>query len=308
MKSVAEIRTQLFPAQVPLAVTAVHDESGIYKADRYFVTGFVFVPDSHLQGLLADLRRAREKHDYWGEIHYSRLSQIDGRWGAKFRTASDWMDALEARMVEGATMAKILAVDLRAPTYEHDRFRGRRHFAYNRFTRMALEAGIRWCFDDAGAIRIRLLSDAKSRRPGGDDEDPAEVDNFARYLPRVVARRAGAPGWPAVSFLPDLVEEVAPGGRHEDCEPECELIQVADLVVSSVAAAIRGPSLKPGKRQPAQRAARWVREGERGRGRPPRMWRRFSCSVFVPGAARPWPEPVPLAIDPGVLDGQLALL
>ena len=305
MESTAELRPQRFPGAAPLQVTALHDESGKYKSDRYFVTGFVFVLNSCLQELVTELLEARERHDYWGEVHYKEVREVEGRWGAKFRTTSDWADAIEARMVQGSVRAKVLAVDCRTPTYDHKHFGGRPHFAYNRFTRMALEAGIRWCFAATVTLQLRLLSDEKSRRPGGDDRDP-DGDNFASYLPAVTARRVlNEPGWPDVSFIPARVQEVSPGQYHQDCSPECELIQVADLVISSVAAAIRGPSTQPAKHQLARRAARWVRESE-----DPhlgRLWQKFSSSVFVPGASTPWPKPIPLAIGPDPSEEQVAL-
>lgn len=115
------------------------------------------------------------------------------------------------------------------------------------------------------------------------------------------------PGWPSVSFEPTRVEEVDPGADHHGCSADCELIQVADLVVSAVAAAIRGPSGQKAKRRIARTAAEWVRESRYGNWTPRLALRRkFGASVFVPGVDHPWPEPVPLAIDPGGGEDQLS--
>jgi len=297
------------PESAPIRLVAVHDESGKYGADRFFVSGFVYVQEDQVPGLVRALREAREAEDYWREIHYCRVGEVDGRWGAKFRTASAWLDAFEAGLVSGTTRAAVLAVDCRSPSYDHGRFRRRPHFAYNRFTRMALEAGIRWLFDGAGGISLRILSDGKSRRAGGDDEDPDEADNFCSYLPRIARRRIGAESdWPDVRFSPGRVEEIHPGRVHRSCSNECELVQLADLVVSSVGAALRGPSGKPGKRELARRAAGWVRDsgGSKGRRRL-NLFRRFSASLFVPGGEPAWPKNFPLSINPQAGPGQMGL-
>lgn len=304
------VKPSMFGGAEALPLLGVHDESGIYRAHRYFVTGFVFVPEANVNDLLRDLRTVRVDLDYWGEVHYCRVGSVSGPWSAKYETARDWAAVVEAAMVAGTVRAKVLAVDVRARTYEHQRFRRHRHFAYNRFTRLALESGLQWCYGSESALRVRLLSDAKSRRPGGDDEEPAGGDNFTEYLPKIAARRIqGEPTWPNVEFVPNRVEEVDPGDVHRECEPECELVQLADLVISAVAAAIRGPSEKAGKRRLARTAAGWVRESRYGNWKPRlNLWRKFSASLFVPGAADCWPEPVPLAIDPAAGDDQLSLL
>src|SRR5205085_89830 len=129
------------------------------------------------------------------------------------------------------------------------------------------------------------LSDSKSRRPGGDDEDPSAGDNFCRYLPRRAGSRiATEPGWPSVTFLPPRVEEITPGKEHGACSEECELVQLADLVVSSSAAAMRGPSAQPARQELARRAGGWIRDTGRRRGRRLHLFRRFSISLFAPGA------------------------
>lgn len=299
------IRSEL----APVRLVAVHDESGRYGAERFFLSGFVFVQEGQLPGLLRALREAREAEDYWGEIHYCRVGEVNGRWGAKFRTASAWLDAFEGGLSSGTVRAGVLAVDCRSPHYDHARFRGRPHFAYNRFTRMALETGIQWLFRGTESIRLRILSDGKSRRTGGDDEDPEEVDNFRSYLPRLTRRRIDAePEWPDVTFSPGGVEEIQPGRVHRSCSDECELVQLADLVVSPVGAALRGPSGKPGKRELARRAAGWIRDcGSTAGRRRLNLFRRFSASLFVPGADAAWPRYFPVRISPEVGPGQLGL-
>jgi hypothetical protein len=302
----------LFRGADELSVVGVHDESGTYGVGRYFITGFLFVLGPHLPELLADLQAARDRHDYWGEIHYCKLTVMgDGPWGAKFRVARDWADILQAAMVSGGARAYVLAVDTTCATFDHRIFRGRSHHAYNRFTRIALETGVQWCFRRESALRLRLLSDAKSRRAGGDDEVPgAAGDNFVDYLPRIASRRIRRePRWPRVTFAPNRVKTVDPGEWHEGCEDDdCELVQAADLVVSSVAAAIRGPSGKPAKYEIARIAARWVRAGEYGhRGEGLDLWRRFGASVFLPGAPKAWLDVAPLAIELGKNKDQSSL-
>ncbi len=291
---------------LPLKLLAVHDESGMYRTDRHFVTGFVFVDERHPGSLLAGMRAARERFDYWRELHYCRIKCIGT---AKAKTAAVWFDELDLAMGAGLAKAYVLAVDTRVPSFDHDRFRGRPHRAYNRFTRMALEVGIRWLYGTDSRLSLRVLSDGKSRRPGGDDEDPASGDNFCSYLPLMTRRRAIAEReWPSVVFSPGLVEEVRPGAHHIECGPECELVQLSDLVVSSAGAAIRGPSRQAGRRELARRAGAWIRAGEGSNwDRPSDRFRTFRGGLFLPGAEDAWPKRLPLKVDLCAGPGQEAL-
>ncbi len=300
----------LFQGAAELPLVAVHDESGRYRVDRYFVTGFVFIKAGDAAALAEGLRDARERGDYWRELHYLKMTEVDGRSGAKFRVASRWLDQFERALAAGSVSVSVLAVDCRCPTYDHARFRRRPHYAYNRFTRMALEGGIRWLYPDTQALSIRVLSDGKSRnRRGGDEDYPDAGDNFCSYLPRMARNRiARETDWPGVAFVPPVVEEVAPTqDGHDDCSLECEFVQLADLVVSSVGAALRGASKKPAKRELAHRAAGWVRDAEGRRGRRLELFRRFSFSVFAPGGEPAFARQAPLAIEPGVHPNQIGL-
>jgi hypothetical protein len=257
------------------------------------------------------MRAMRVREGYWGGIHYARMSETTGGFGAKYRVASLWLDILESSWRAGIAKTAVLVIDRQAPEFGHDRFRGRPHFAYNRFTRMALENGVLWLYPKIEALQLRVLSDGKSRRGGGDDENPTDPDNFCDYLPAVARRRMTGDGrWPNdVQFEPGHVEEVSPIGPHEGCSDECELMQLTDLVVSSVGAAVRGPSGKLAKAELARRAARWITDitpgGRRG---PPKLdlYRRFDASLFAPGATPAWGPP-PLAMSPDAKPGQLDL-
>lgn len=292
---------------VPLV--AVHDESGLYKRDRYFTTGFVFASQGGLSEFCDALLAVRQKEDYWREVHYNGLRGTGGKSGSKYRTAMGWFDAIEREMVSGGLRAYVLTVDSHGPNFNHRIFAKHPEWAYNRFTRMALENAVQWLFKGSDPLKIRLLTDGKTRRPGGDDLNPRAGDNFSQYLPQQAYWRIRQEAtWPHVVFDPRQVEDVHPGKSHPEGEPECELVQVADLVVSAVGAAIRDPGRKRAKRRAAARAASWVRKTQRDQWvRMGPFHRKFMATLFRPGENPAWIDPVPLAVNPRISEEQEVL-
>ncbi len=156
-----------------------HDESIPNK--RWLLIGLTFVDHRHLEEVRMVLNQARKQENYFGEIHFSALPKsFDGPYGAKARVARRWMQAYEDHLSEKAYFS-CLAVDRHSPAFEHRRFTHDFH-AYNRFTAMALKAGIAWHLGPKklDRVTIRFVSDAKDRasRP-----DQGMVDNFDEYLP-----------------------------------------------------------------------------------------------------------------------------
>lgn len=135
-----------------------HDESIPNK--RWLLIGLVFVQAKHVDEVREMLRQARQAEGYSGEIHFNALPKsFGGDYGAKARVARRWMRMFEESLAEVARFS-CLAVDRQSPKYEHSRFKTDFH-AYNRFTAMALKAGIAWHLVPSGwdELLIRFISD-----------------------------------------------------------------------------------------------------------------------------------------------------
>ncbi len=116
-----------------------HDESQPNK--RWLLIGLLFVEEKDLEGVRKALYEYRSRENYFGEIHFSDLpGSFGGVGGAKARTARAWLRAFESGLCEKVFFSA-LAVDRASRAYEHKRFAKDFH-AYNRFTAMALKAGI----------------------------------------------------------------------------------------------------------------------------------------------------------------------
>jgi hypothetical protein len=145
-----------------------HDESEPSK--RWLLIGLLFVQRLHLDEVQAVLRHVQRTENCVSEIHFSALPKsFGGQWGAK------------ARVLHDRVFFSALAVDRYCPRYEHKRFTEDFH-AYNRFTAMALKAGIAWHLGPQrlDELSIHFVSDAKDRasRPG-----QRMIENFENYLP-----------------------------------------------------------------------------------------------------------------------------
>ncbi|MGQ9859514.1 MAG: hypothetical protein ACUVS3_12625 [Thermodesulfobacteriota bacterium] len=156
-----------------------HDESQPNK--RWLLIGLLFVQKRRLKLVRRALEVCRQQENYFGEIHFSELpGSFGGAGGPKARTAHAWMRAYERGLCNKAFFSA-LAVDQASPKYEHRRFTKDFH-AYNRFTAMALKAGIAWHLGPKGLdeVHITFVSDKKDRatRP-----DHKWRDNFEDYIP-----------------------------------------------------------------------------------------------------------------------------
>ncbi len=217
-----------------------HDESIPNK--RWLLIGLSFVKKVDIDHVRAALRTAREKEGgYSGEIHFSKLPKsFDGAYGAKARVARRWMQAFENGLAESLNFS-CLAVDRHSPAYEHRRFTREFH-AYNRFTAMALKAGIAWHIhpEDFDQLNMEFVSDVKDRttRP-----DRGLIDNFEDYLPyraeldSFLAQLSGR-YFPAVKLTMQLQDSA-----------EEDLLQFTDLILGAIQMALVAASSRPVKRK-----------------------------------------------------------
>ncbi|MCD6463472.1 MAG: DUF3800 domain-containing protein [Thermotogae bacterium] len=256
-----------------------HDESIPNK--RWLLIGLLFVRDSDKDVVVKILKYWRQKENYWGEIHFSELpSSFGGEWGAKARVARSWLKAYENGLYEMAFFTA-LAVDKGSPAFEHKRFSNDYHI-YNRFTAMALKAGISWFLGSQKfkEVHINFVSDAKDRstRP-----DKGMIDNFEDYIPyRAVLdsylSKLGGKNYPNV--IVDLKLENSASN---------DLLQLCDLMLGATQAALTGNSKRKTKKELGRKIVRWHEDTQK----PPwdqeyKFHRKFSIWAFPNENGQPY--------------------
>lgn len=282
-----------YPTTRTAEYSVFHDESAPNK--RWLLIGLLFVRTLHLDEVRATLSYLRQREDYHGEIHFSALpGSFGGSWGAKARTAREWLRCFQ-NSLHDRVFFSTLAVDRHSPSYEHERFTKDFH-AYNRFTAMALKAGIAWHLgpQQLDSLKISFLSDAKDRasRP-----DRQWIDNFEEYLPyraELDAFLSQAEGRPYPSVSLDLT---LPSSASDD------LLQFCDLMLGATQMALVAGSSRRTKRELGQMIVRWCRDLEQ----PPwkqqfGLHRKFNLWAFPDQQGGPYNR-VELALN--VDDGQL---
>lgn len=291
------------PREAPFL--AFHDESGRYKTDRWFIVGLLLVPAEAEEDLVRTLAEARRAEDYQGEVHFNELA---GAWAGEFAgkalVARRWLKQYVSQLSH-LSFFYALAVDTRSPAFDHGRF-PRRHFAYNRFTRMALISALAWELRRYSRISLQVYSDEKARsrrrvdvaRLARDDED-----NFQEYLSKAiendVARRLAAStrAYPRVRSLGDVIT-INPKPALQDAElhPKAELLQLADVILGAVAQAIHPRSSRPTKRDLGHMVAEWILDTRKEPWKQRlNLHRRFSVAYFPDGDGRPYTHgPLPI--------------
>jgi len=249
------------PAQ-EVVINAYMDSSGDVSSDRWLIFGVLLVPQSKQGPVVQSLYEIRANHDYDGEIHYAELpGKFEGLWSAKVRIARDWLKAFGRRYL-ATCWFQVLAVD----THSLDNYREtfhRDHFAYNRFARMAFDCAIPWFLKGYGKVCLRMFLDSWTER-----NDP--TDNIKVYLPgqtqqSIQERRQRKPNsYPElICECPAVPVESNPRKVPRDLRDECELIQLTDTVLGSVANAIRGEADRPTKAQLSHIVSDWMRDTRR---------------------------------------------
>jgi len=271
-----------------------HDESIPNK--RWLLIGLLFVAARRVDTVREVLQEHREKEGYSGEIHFSELPKsFGGEYGAKARAARRWMRAYEATLKEDVPFSA-LAVDRRASAYEHKRF-SKDYYAYNRFTAMALKAGIAWHLGPLklDKLHVQFVSDAKDRmtRP-----DQGMVDNFEQYVPY----RAQVDAWLSQAQgkrYPSLSLRI----RQEDSSSD-DLLQLTDLLLGATQTALSSGASHKTKRELGAMVVRWCHDlrkapWEQQYG----LHRKYNLWAFPDDEGRPYNKlPLQLRVD----DGQLS--
>ncbi|WP_447973909.1 hypothetical protein [Nitrospira sp. Kam-Ns4a] len=260
--------------------------------------GLLFVQTLHLDEVRSVLHYFRKREHYSGEIHFSALpGSFGGSWGAKARVAREWLRCFQNNLSDRVCFSA-LAVDRHSPRHEHRRFTKDFH-AYNRFTAMALKAGIAWHLGPRNLddLTIHFFSDAKDRatRP-----DCGWTDNFESYLPY----RAELDG-----FLSQLDRRPYPSVSLDltlrDSTGE-DLLQLCDLILGATQMVLVAGSSRATKQELGEMIVRWCRDLQQ----PPwnqqfGLHRKFNLWAFPDQHGRPYNR-VGLALT--VNDGQMRLL
>lgn len=155
-----------------------HDESIPNK--NWLLIGLIFVDSKYINDVNKCLHDIKKKENYYNEIHFCKLpSSFAGAWGHKARISKEWISLYRNHLCEFANFS-LLAVNKRSPTFDRNNFRTD-FYCYNRFTAMALKAGISWHVAPLGYKKIEIIfvSDKKDRCS---HSDKGFVDNFEDYL------------------------------------------------------------------------------------------------------------------------------
>lgn len=272
-----------------------HDESIPNK--RWLLIGLLFVRKEHLKEVRAVLQNSRTEYDYHGEIHFSDLPKsFGGQGGAKAQVARQWLRSYQNSLCDRAFFSA-LAVDRHSPKYERKRFTKEFH-AYNRFTAMALKAGIAWHLgpQQLDYLTIHFVSDKKNRasRP-----DQGWTDNFESYLPYraeldvFLSQQDNRP-YPSLGLTLEPKESTREN-----------LLQLCDLLLGATQIALVAGSLRTTKRELGTMVVRWCQDLLR----PPweqkfKLHRKFNLWAFPDEEGKPY-DRVPLALQ--VDDEQMSM-
>jgi hypothetical protein len=286
--------------QREVAFLAFHDESGRYKTDRWFIVGLLLLPAEAEEDIVQALAEARRAEGYQGEVHFNELAgSWSGAFARKALVARRWLKQYVSQLSQ-MSFFYALAIDTRSPAFDHARF-PRRHFAYNRFTRMALTSALAWELHRYSSVALQVYSDEKTR--GGRRADlaaltRADEDNFEEYISRAVekdvAERRAASGraYPRVRSLGDVITLNPRFGLHDPrLRPKAELLQLADVILGAVAQAIHPGSSRATKRDLGCMVADWILDTRK------EPWkqrldlhRRFSVAYFPDADGRPYTD------------------
>jgi len=220
-----------------------HDESGTIKGKgRWFFTGLLFVPLDKLEEVKSSLNDIKIRYGCIShEIHFANLPKRESKYGYKVAVAEEWL-----KWFKESDWCKfsVLALDKKSPTYEPERF-PKDFFAYNRFTVMALKAGISWFLkDEHNSILLTMISDEKSRKRSG------IKDNFVSYIPnRLEEEYLDSVGF-KVEFRSDCV--ILESSKEEI------MLQFCDVLLGAIAQAVAGTAIKESKIELARIVLPWL--------------------------------------------------
>jgi hypothetical protein len=272
-----------------------HDESEPIANKGWLLIGLLFVKAELFRNIEDTLNYHRRKENYDGEIHFCKLPKsFGGDFGAKARVARRWMKAYQDGMSQDALFT-CLAVNRASPKFERKRFKEDFH-AYNRFTAMAIKSGVSYLLRPFGydVIELTIVSDGKDRK-----SRPEQwiVDNFEDYLPYRVELD---------NFLKVVTEGNYPIIKMQQIQvissDQSNLLQLTDLLLGSLQAAMLGKSNRSVKRELARMVSSWYQDLQL----PPskqqyKMHRKFNVWGFPDNQGKPFSR-FSMAVSPNAAE------
>lgn len=222
-----------------LKINVYHDESGTFGCSRWCLIGLLWCKDENESHVVSEMMQVREKHKYWGEIHYSELpAYFEGEYSVDARVARDWLN-LYISNLSTHLWFNVLTVDTHHKAYDARRFKQDFH-AYNRFTAITLYAGLKWHFPKESRLNLMLFSDEKNTRPGGVLGDGITTDNFEDYIQtRLQADVLQDARAPTIVFeSPVRTVSILKKRNKAEIKAEEEMAQLCDLLLGSVYSAV----------------------------------------------------------------------
>jgi len=239
-----EIKNLFGQIEMPPELFVFHDESGSYNSGDWVFIGLLWVNKDWVAKICECLRKVREEFNYYREIHFNKFPKsFNGEFGIKAQVAKEWFNLWRGK-ISDMSYFNVLAVNRTHKKYDHKRFTKDFH-AYNRFTAIALKSGLSWFFKDENAIRLKIFSDEKVRRPEGILSDGINIDNFEEYLMQRLKEDTKNYKGPKVK-LSNSVKCISCSKKGPYSQEE-ELLQLLDLLLGSVATAIAPKSKRETK-------------------------------------------------------------
>lgn len=242
------------PGKRHAKVHVFHDESEPVPNRGWLLLGLLFVPSDSQESVLQRLREPRAQEECEGEIHFCRLPRhFEGPYGAKARVVRRWFQMWQRELHQFARFL-CLAVDRSSPAFCRDRF-AQPHHVYNRFTAMALKAGIAYFYpsSELDTVEISFVSDEKERKSS---PDPARRDNFIDYIINRVEidnsldANEGTKQRPTVTRATVTVTDSSTN----------DLLQLTDSLLGATQAALAGRCSRATKKALASMLIRWAHD------------------------------------------------
>lgn len=224
-------------------INIYHDESEIKKRG-YLLIGLVYVPQHKLDHVYKSLQRVRDKYEYYGEIHFRKLNgKPNHPKSLKEKVAIEWMDTYVDTLYTHINFSALI-VDQKSPSFMRERFKQNFHI-YNRFTALAIKAGIKKFYSTYPEVKLKIYSDKKDRKTSPTGE---LLDNFDKYVPfrvwmdSILEKLYKQRAVPRIHFHSSPLVLIDSSERS----PDGELIQLTDMLLGSLKQVIE-PSKKPTK-------------------------------------------------------------
>lgn len=277
-----------------------HDESGFAQGDRWGVHGMLAIPADRVDAIAAALAQVRRTRGYYSEVH---LKDVGGaRWkdSKRFLVARDWLRLFFEHLAWDARY-KAFAIDMRHADFDRERY-PTPLAAYRRFFISDAKALVAWCLRGEGTLRIVPYTDAgNSYAAKKRKRDKTLFDSFARYVEheckkeREVNNKEFYPSSVVVERLEAIDSNPSRLTAARAAElrlsvpalvQRSDLIQLTDLLTSSLGAALTLSPANEGKQRLAELVVGYHASAfELQWGRMVVARRRFSLSCF-PGPGR----------------------